>query len=78
MTLADRIVVMNKGGVEQVGTPNEIYNRPGTTYVAGFIGTPGLNLLSGVVDSAAAWSRSATASDWPMTASAGPRSATVR
>ena len=53
MTLADRIVVMSKGGVEQVGTPNEIYHRPGTTYVAGFIGTPGLNLLSGVVDSAA-------------------------
>ena len=44
MTLADRIVVMNKGVVEQVGTPGEVYNRPATTYVAGFIGTPGLNL----------------------------------
>ena len=45
MTLADRIVVMNNGMVEQVGTPQEIYGRPATTYVAGFIGTPGLNLL---------------------------------
>jgi sn-glycerol 3-phosphate transport system ATP-binding protein len=50
MTLADRIVVMNKGVVEQVGTPQEIYRRPATTYVAGFIGTPGLNLVPGVVD----------------------------
>jgi sn-glycerol 3-phosphate transport system ATP-binding protein len=52
MTLADRIVVMNKGVVEQVGTPGDVYNRPETTYVAGFIGTPGLNLISGTVDSA--------------------------
>ena len=53
MTLADRIVVMNKGVVEQVGTPQEIYGRPATTYVAGFIGTPGLNLLRCVADPAA-------------------------
>jgi sn-glycerol 3-phosphate transport system ATP-binding protein len=50
MTLADRVVVMNKGVVEQVGTPQEVYGRPATTYVAGFIGTPGLNLLKGVAD----------------------------
>jgi sn-glycerol 3-phosphate transport system ATP-binding protein len=53
MTLADRIVVMNKGVVEQVGTPQEIYGRPATTYVAGFVGTPGLNLLKGVADPSA-------------------------
>lgn len=47
MTLADRIVVMNKGGIEQVGTPSEVYGRPETTYVANFIGSPGLNLLKG-------------------------------
>ncbi|MBL9050345.1 MAG: ATP-binding cassette domain-containing protein, partial [Tabrizicola sp.] len=41
MTLADRIVVMNKGVVEQVGTPQDVYNRPESTYVAGFIGAPG-------------------------------------
>jgi len=54
MTLADRIVVMNKGVVEQVGAPAEIYGRPATTYVAGFIGTPGLNLVTGTADAAAA------------------------
>jgi sn-glycerol 3-phosphate transport system ATP-binding protein len=53
MTLADRIVVMNKGVVEQVGAPSEIYNRPQSTYVAGFIGSPGLNMVSGTVDPAA-------------------------
>ncbi|MFZ2987805.1 ABC transporter ATP-binding protein, partial [Ideonella sp.] len=45
MTLATRIVVMNKGAIEQVGTPAEIYRRPATRFVAGFIGTPGMNLL---------------------------------
>jgi sn-glycerol 3-phosphate transport system ATP-binding protein len=50
MTLADRIVVMNKGVVEQVGTPADVYQRPETTYVANFIGTPGLNLLPGIAD----------------------------
>ena len=50
MTLADRIVVMNKGTIEQVGTPWEIYTYPATTYVANFIGAPGLNLMKGVVD----------------------------
>jgi len=42
MTLATRIVVMNAGRVEQVGTPIEIYRRPGTRFVAGFIGTPAM------------------------------------
>ena len=51
MTLADRIVVMNKGVVEQVGTPQDVYNRPESAYVAGFIGAPGLNLVNGIVDS---------------------------
>jgi sn-glycerol 3-phosphate transport system ATP-binding protein len=45
MTLADRIVVMNKGVIEQVGTPDEVYHQPASTYVAGFVGAPGLNLL---------------------------------
>ena len=47
MTLADRLVVMNKGTVEQVGTPAEIYERPATLYVAGFIGSPAMNVLPG-------------------------------
>ena len=45
MTLADRIVVMNQGRIEQIGTPDEIYRRPASAYVASFIGSPGLNLL---------------------------------
>ena len=49
MTLADQIVVMNKGRIEQIGTPSEVYQRPATTFVAGFIGSPPMNLLAGVV-----------------------------
>ena len=47
MTLADRVVVMNKGAFQQVGTPSEIYDRPATTFVAGFIGSPAMNLIEG-------------------------------
>ncbi len=47
MTLADRVVVMNRGVVQQVGTPMEIYDRPANTFVAGFIGSPAMNLVSG-------------------------------
>jgi sn-glycerol 3-phosphate transport system ATP-binding protein len=50
MTLADRLVVMNKGTIEQVGTPEEIYDRPASTYVAGFIGSPAMCFLPGRVD----------------------------
>ena len=47
MTLADRIVVLQAGRVEQVGTPMELYERPGNTFVAGFIGSPKMNLITG-------------------------------
>jgi multiple sugar transport system ATP-binding protein len=47
MTLADRVVVMNKGALQQVGTPIEIYDRPANTFVAGFIGSPAMNLIDG-------------------------------
>ena len=47
MTLADRLVVMNKGTIEQIGTPAEIYDQPATLYVAGFIGSPAMNILPG-------------------------------
>ena len=50
MTLADRIVVMNKGVIEQVGTPAQVYQTPESTYVAGFIGTPGMNLIEATAD----------------------------
>ncbi|MFD1627605.1 ABC transporter ATP-binding protein [Azospirillum griseum] len=45
MTLADRIVVLNGGRIEQIGTPLELYNRPANLFVAGFIGSPRMNLL---------------------------------
>ncbi|SMQ60293.1 carbohydrate ABC transporter ATP-binding protein, CUT1 family [Devosia lucknowensis] len=45
MTLADRLVVMNGGLVEQLGTPTEVYDRPATLFVAGFIGSPPMNLI---------------------------------
>jgi len=50
MTLADRMVIMNKGTIDQVGTPEDVYDRPATTYVAGFIGSPAMNFLDGQVD----------------------------
>src|SRR3982751_1865466 len=45
MTLADRVVVMNAGIIEQVGTPQELYHNPATRFVAGFIGSPAMNFL---------------------------------
>ena len=45
MTLAQRMIVMNAGHMEQFGTPEEVYNRPASTFVAGFIGSPPMNLL---------------------------------
>ena len=49
MTLADRLIVMNAGNAEQIGSPMEIYGRPATTFVAGFIGSPPMNFLAGQV-----------------------------
>src|SRR5919112_1602711 len=45
MTLADRVVVMNAGRIEQLGTPYEVYHQPATRFVAGFIGSPAMNFL---------------------------------
>jgi multiple sugar transport system ATP-binding protein len=45
MTLADRVVVMNKGRIEQIGTPNDLYHHPATKFVAGFIGSPAMNFI---------------------------------
>ena len=45
MTLADRVVVMNGGVIEQVGTPNDLYHFPATRFVAGFIGSPAMNFI---------------------------------
>jgi multiple sugar transport system ATP-binding protein len=45
MTLADRVVVMNHGRIEQIGTPNDLYHKPATRFVAGFIGSPAMNFI---------------------------------
>ncbi len=47
MTMADRIVVLNDGFIEQVGSPMDLYNRPATEFVAGFIGSPKMNFIKG-------------------------------
>ncbi|HLX03816.1 MAG TPA: sn-glycerol-3-phosphate ABC transporter ATP-binding protein UgpC [Trinickia sp.] len=54
MTLADKIVVLSAGNVEQVGSPNRLYHAPANRFVAGFIGSPKMNFLGGVVDSVTA------------------------
>ena len=49
MTLADRVVVMNAGKIQQVGTPTDIYDVPSNTFVASFIGSPAMNLVAGTM-----------------------------
>jgi multiple sugar transport system ATP-binding protein len=49
MTMADKIVVMRDGVIEQMGTPLELYDRPRNTFVAGFIGSPSMNFIQGSV-----------------------------
>src|SRR6195952_5303679 len=48
MTLAQRVIVMNRGRAEQIGRPTEVYERPATVFVASFIGSPPMNLVRGV------------------------------
>jgi multiple sugar transport system ATP-binding protein len=50
MTMADRIVVMHSGNIEQIGTPLELYDHPANLFVAGFIGSPAMNIISGSID----------------------------
>jgi multiple sugar transport system ATP-binding protein len=49
MTMADQIVVMNHGRIEQIGAPLELYDRPANLFVAGFIGSPSMNFIAGTV-----------------------------
>lgn len=53
MTMADKIVVMHDGIVEQIGSPLELYDYPANLFVAGFIGSPAMNMIEGAVDAAA-------------------------
>ncbi|MBM3537110.1 MAG: sn-glycerol-3-phosphate ABC transporter ATP-binding protein UgpC [Alphaproteobacteria bacterium] len=57
MTMADRIVVMHDGIVEQIGTPLELYDNPANTFVAGFIGSPAMNFINGTLRNGAGGSR---------------------
>jgi sn-glycerol 3-phosphate transport system ATP-binding protein len=54
MTLADRLVVMNQGAAEQIGTPDEIYSHPASLFVAGFIGAPAMNIVDGAIEAGGA------------------------
>jgi multiple sugar transport system ATP-binding protein len=53
MTMADKIVVMQGGRIEQVGAPLDLYDRPANTFVAAFIGSPSMNMIAGVVENGA-------------------------
>ena len=68
MTMADRIVVMQAGRVEQIGSPLDLYDRPANQFVAGFIGSPAMNFLPGTIEPGGF--RSADGSMWPLPASA--------
>jgi sn-glycerol 3-phosphate transport system ATP-binding protein len=50
MTLSDKLVVMNAGRIEQIGTPADVYRRPATRFVATFIGSPPMNIMEGIVE----------------------------
>jgi multiple sugar transport system ATP-binding protein len=63
MTMADRIVVMHDGVVEQIGTPLELFDRPGNLFVAQFIGSPSMNVFDGVVKGGAV---QALGQRWPL------------
>ncbi len=53
MTLADRIVILKGGDIEQVGTPDEVYNTPASTFVGGFVGSPAMNFVKATIQSGA-------------------------
>ncbi len=73
MTMADRIVVMHDGRVEQIGTPLELYDRPGNLFVAQFIGSPAMNVIEGTVGrgNGASYVEAAGGVRWPLGGAAG-------
>jgi multiple sugar transport system ATP-binding protein len=64
MTMADKIVVMNGGNIEQIGAPLELYDRPANVFVAGFIGSPAMNILKGTVANGSL--RTDDGTNWPL------------
>ncbi|MBL8349150.1 MAG: sn-glycerol-3-phosphate ABC transporter ATP-binding protein UgpC [Burkholderiaceae bacterium] len=76
MTMADRIVVMHDGIIEQIGTPLELYDRPGNLFVAQFIGSPAMNVFDGVLQREGAGATSSAAVSalgalWPVAGTTG-------
>ncbi len=71
MTMADRIVVMNDGRIEQIGTPLELFDRPGNLFVAQFIGSPSMNVVQGTLrrSDGRTWVQ-AHGREWPVPATA--------
>ena len=78
MTLADRVVVMNAGLIEQVGTPNELYHSPATKFVAGFIGSPAMNFIPCQLEQAAGALRVRLSDKLELPGAAGPHGALPR
>jgi multiple sugar transport system ATP-binding protein len=74
MTMADRIVVMHDGIIEQIGTPLELYDRPGNLFVAQFIGSPAMNVIAGTLRvSGTATEVEAAGTRWPVPPQVGGR-----
>jgi ABC-type sugar transport system ATPase subunit len=78
MSISDRVAIMRLGRVEQVGTPEDVYARPGSTYVARFVGSPQMDILQGVLETADGVTRYRVGSaafdvPGPLTALAGDR-----
>jgi multiple sugar transport system ATP-binding protein len=72
MTMADRIVVMQEGRIEQIGTPLELYDHPENLFVAQFIGSPAMNVVNGTLrrDGGQAWVEAEGGVRWPVAATA--------
>jgi multiple sugar transport system ATP-binding protein len=68
MTMADRIVVMQEGRIEQIGTPLELYDHPANLFVAQFIGSPAMNVVNGTLrrDGGQAWVEAEGGVRWPV------------
>jgi multiple sugar transport system ATP-binding protein len=71
MTLADRIVVLGPSGVQQIGAPMALYERPANVFVAGFIGMPKMNLVEGSIDARGGLSMGQVACEWRNPAACG-------
>ena len=65
MSMADRIVIMHQGSLQQIGTPQEVYNQPQTVFVAQFMGSPSMNLIGGKVESPTASNSDSIKGDTP-------------